>query len=614
LNSIPDDLYKMWSRLISLSILSTLLALGHAQGADWDSAYSQAKTALAKLSQSEKIGIVTGTGWEQGPCVGNTGSASSIGFRSFCTQDGPTGVRYAQNVSAFPAGIMAVSTWDRDLLNTRGAAMGDEAKTLGVNLLLGPVSGPLGKIPVGGRNWEGFSPDPYLAGIAMQETITGLQGAGAQACAKHYIGNEQELNRDSMSSNIDGRTLHELYLWPFADAVYADVASVMCSYNKLNSSWSCENEYTLTDVLKGELGFKGYVISDWAAQHTTTGSANAGLDMTMPGDNFGDNQFLWGNNLASAISSGQVQQSRLDDMVTRILAAWYLTGQDSGYPAVAFSSWNGGSSGLQVQKDHAEVCRAIARDGIVLLKNDDNILPLSNPGSIAIIGQDAINNPNGINSCNDRACDTGTLAVGWGSGTTEFPYLIAPLDAIKSQAPSGTTFVTSTTDTISSASSAAAAADTAIVFINSDSGEGYLTVEGVAGDRNNLDPWHSGNDLVAAVAGANDNTIVVVHSVGPLVLESILSHSGVKAIVWAGLPGEESGNGLADILFGNTSPSGKLVYTIAKQTSDYGTSVVSGTDSYPEGLYIDYRHFDKANIEPRYEFGFGLCKSLGKAF
>ena len=191
-----------------------------------------------------------------GPCVGNTGSADSIGFRSLCLQDGPLGIRMAHPVTAFPAGIQAASTWDVDLIEQRGAAMGEEARGLGVNVLLGPVAGALGKIPQAGRNWEGFSPDPYLAGIAMQHSIQGTQGVGVQACAKHYIGNEQERNRESMSSNIDDRTMHELYLWPFADAVKADVASFMCSYNRLDGTFACENDHILNELLKDELAFQ----------------------------------------------------------------------------------------------------------------------------------------------------------------------------------------------------------------------------------------------------------------------------------------------------------------------------------------------------------------------
>lgn len=155
----------------------------------------------------------------------------------------------------------------------------------------------------------------------------------------------------------------------------------------------------------------------------------------------------------------------------------------------------------------------------------------------------------------------------------------------------------------------------AMVFISANSGEEYLKVEGHTGDRNDLDPWHNGNELVAAVAEVNPNVVVVVHSTGPIILESILSHASVKAIVWAGLPGQESGNALVDILYGSTSPNGKLPFTIAKRPSDYGVEFVTdispnGVDDFKEGLYIDYRHFDKQNITPRYEFGYGLCESF----
>lgn len=266
-------------------------ATGGAGDGDWAAAYAKATVALAKLTNANKVSLVTGQGWQKGPCVGNTAAIPAIGYPQLCLQDGPLGIRYAQGVTAFPAGVQAAATWDTTLMYSRGNALGAEAKGLGIHVQLGPVAGPLGKIPTGGRGWEGFSPDPYLTGIAMAQTISGMQAAGVQACAKHYIGNEQELNRDSMSANIPDRTNHELYLWPFADAVRANVASVMCSYNKLNSTYVCENDKALNALLKGELDFQGYVVSDWAAQHTTTGSANAGMDMAMPGDNFGDNNF-----------------------------------------------------------------------------------------------------------------------------------------------------------------------------------------------------------------------------------------------------------------------------------------------------------------------------------
>lgn len=573
-----------------------------AQTFDWSAAYTKASTSLAQLSLQDKVNIVTGIGWGNGPCLGNTPAISSINYPELCLHDSPLGIRYGSGATAFTPGIQAASTWDMDLIRQRGQYMGEEAKGAGIHVKLGPVAGPLGRIAQGGRNWEGFGPDPYLTGIAMAETIQGMQGSGVQATAKHFILNEQELNRETQSVSVDDRTLHELYLWPFADAIRAGVASVMCSYNKINGTWACENDGVMNGLLKSELGFQGYVMSDWNAQHSTVASANTGLDMTMPGTDFSGGSVYWGPQLISAVNSGQVSQSRLDDAVRRILAAWHLVGQDAGYPATNIQA--------NVQGSHKDNVRAIARDGIVLLKNTNSILPLKKPSKLALVGSAAVVNPAGANACTDRSCNTGALGMGWGSGTAQYPYFVAPYDALKTKTSAdGTTLSLSSSDSTSDAASTASGADAAIVVITSDSGEGYLTVEGNAGDRNNLDPWHSGNALVAAVAGANKNTIVVVQSVGPVVLESILALDGVKAVVWAGLGSQESGNALVDILYGSTSPSGKLPYTIAKSATDYGTSVSSTDVSYSEGLYIDYRHFDHEGISPRYEFGFGLCES-----
>ncbi|KAI7776774.1 hypothetical protein LA080_004492 [Diaporthe eres] len=578
-----------------LSLTSPALA----QTFDWAAAYTKANAALAKLSLQDKVNIVTGVGWDKGPCVGNTQAISSISYPQLCLQDSPLGIRFGKASTAFTPGIQAASTWDIDLIRQRGQFMGAEAKAAGIHVQLGPVASPLGKIARGGRNWEGFGPDPYLTGIAMAETIQGMQGSGVQATAKHYILNEQEKNRETMSSRVDDRSMHELYLWPFADSVNAGLVSVMCSYNKINGTWACENDNALNKLLKQELGFQGYVMTDWNAQHSTVQAANTGLDMTMPGSDFNGGTVLWGPELTKAVNNGQVAQSRVDDMVKRILAAWYVVGQDTGYPPINIQA--------NVQGDHKTNVRAVARDGIVLLKNTGSILPLKKPTKLALVGSAAVVNPSGANACTDRGCNTNSLGMGWGSGTSEYPYFSAPYDALKARTSAdGTTLTLSSSDSTGNVASTVSGADAAIVVITSDSGEGYITVEGNAGDRNNLDPWYNGNALVQAVAAANKNTIVVVQSVGPVVLENILALDGVKAVVWAGLGSQESGNALVDILYGSTNPSGKLPYTIAKSAADYGTAVTSGDDSFAEGLYIDYRHFDRANIAPRYEFGYGL--------
>lgn len=223
-------------------------------------------------------------------------------------------------------------------------------------------------------------------------------------------------------------------------------------------------------------------MTDWNAQHSTVQAANTGLDMTMPGSDFNGGTILWGPELTKAVNNGQVAQSRVDDMVRRILAAWYLVGQNTGYPPINIQA--------NVQGDHKSNVRAVARDGIVLLKNTGAILPLKKPTKLALVGSAAVVNPSGANACTDRGCNTGSLGMGWGSGTSEYPYLSAPYDALKTRASAdGTTLTLSSSDSTGNVASTVSGADAAIVVITSDSGEGYITVEGNAGDRNNLDPW-----------------------------------------------------------------------------------------------------------------------------
>ena len=252
---------------------------------------------------------------------------------------------------------------------------------------------------------------------------------------------------------------------------------------------------------------------------------------------------------------------------------------------------------------------------IVLLKNDKDVLPLVKPKSIALIGEDMGPSINGPNGCGDRGCDVGTLAMGWGSGTANFPWLIDPYAAISHKAHSDRSVLNWWFDdwNLAGAQGVALGAEVAIVGINSDSGEDYITVDNNQGDRNNLTAWLNGDALVNAIAAVNNNTVVVVHSVGPLILENWIENPNVTAVLWAGIPGEESGNGLVNVLYGKYNPSGRLPYTIAMNASDYPTSIdfnpvntVNPQVDYTEGLNIDYRHFMSQNITPRFEFGFGM--------
>ncbi|KAH9916602.1 glycoside hydrolase superfamily [Epithele typhae] len=584
----------------------------------WAKAHKQAKSLIADWSIDDKVTAVTGVFWEHGRCVGNIAAVGDT-FPGLCLEDSPLGVRFTDFVSAFPAGITVASTWNRTLIRERGLAMGAEFKGKGVHVALGPMMN-MGRVAQGGRNWEGFGADPFLTGESAYETILGLQGAGVQACAKHYIDNEQEHARDWSSSNVDDRTQHEIYLHPFMRSVMAGVASVMCSYNQVNSTWACEDDRSLNQLLKGELGFQGYVMSDWGAHHSTL-AAVGGLDMSMPGDiTLGSGNTYWGPNLTAYVDNGTIPESRLTDMAERIVASWYLLDQEKDYPEVSFNAFHmtdeATNAHVDVQEDHFKVIRQIGAAGTIMLKNVGGALPLKKPKSIAIIGNDSGPSLRGPNGYNDRGGDDGTLAMGWGSGTAQFPYLITPLEAVQSRARqdhSSVSWFLGNWD-LRGVQATALEQEVALVMVNADSGEGYITVDGNQGDRKNLTMWGNAEALINAVAAVNNNTIVIAHLVGPSIVESWIDNPNVTAVLWAHLPGQESGNALADVLYGDVNPSGRLPYTIAKSLDDYGTKLVLGgsqaTDilrvDYTEGMLIDYRHFDTNNIAPRFEFGFGL--------
>lgn len=534
-------------------------------------------------------------------------------------QDSPLGVRFADFVTGFPTGVNAAATFNRRLIRARGTGMGQEHFGKGVNVALGPMMN-LGRVAAGGRNWEGFGADPYLAGEVAYETILGIQQTGVQASAKHLVNNEQEHKRTTSSSNVDDRTQHEIYTHPFLRSIMAGVASVMCSYNLVNGTYACENEKIMNDIVKAEYGFRGYIMSDWSATMSTM-SAATGLDMTMPGDiTFQSGDSYFGRNLTAYVNNGTIPEARVDDMATRILAAWYLLRQDvSSYPTTNFDAFRTDDDSvnqhIDVQADHDRIVREIGAASIVLLKNNKGALPLRKPRSLVLIGSDAGPGHVGPNQFPDQGGLDGVLFMGWGSGSANLTYLITPHEAIQRRVREDHTSVFWFFDdfNLARAGNIARQKSAALVFIAADSGEAYITVDGNEGDRKNLTAWHGGDALVQAVAAQNNNTIVVVHSVGPLILEPWIQHPNVTAVLWAGAPGQEAGNSLVDVLYGDWNPSGRLPYTIAKRPEDYPAQVIPGTGiagiisiPYTEGLEIDYRHFDAHDIEPRFEFGFGL--------
>ncbi|KAF2141158.1 glycoside hydrolase family 3 protein [Aplosporella prunicola CBS 121167] len=604
----------------------------------WEESSVQADAFIARLNLTEKVTLLMGH--QTGPCVGNIQSLPSQNFSGLCLQDGPLSDRSTDLASVFPAGLTAAATWDKDLIYQRALALGYEFRGKGSHVFLGPVAGPLGRHPLGGRNWEGFSTDPYLTGVAMAASVRGVQEAGVQACAKHFIGNEQETARTTISSNIDDRTMHELYLWPFADAVKANVASIMCSYNRLNQTYTCEHPELLNGLLKQELGFKGYVVTDWAAKHVTVRSIEAGLDMTMPGGDLSDLNVpstntgtSFGQDLLRAVQNGTIAETKVDEMARRVLAPYFYLGQNEDFPSVdpsnayvlgtinarlqAAISEYGPDIPLarDVRDDHAKLIREIGAAGTVLLKNTNNTLPLSQPANIGVFGNDAADVSEGLYQSNsgEFGADIGTLSVGGGSGTGKLTYVISPLSAIRARAQETGARVQYLLDNEVIASenlrSIFPPPDVCLVFLKTFASE--------AVDRRFFENDWNSTVVVETVAQNCPNTVVVTHSAGVNTMP--WAHNpNVTAILAAHFPGQESGNSIVDVLFGDVNPSGRLPYTIPESEEDYDLPTVNITADtqetdlsawqadFTEGLLIDYRHFDSKNITPLYEFGYGL--------
>ena len=375
-------------------------------------------------------------------------------------------------------------------------------------------------------------------------------------------------------------------------------------------------------------------MSDWQAQHAGVSTALAGLDMSMPGDTaFDSGQSYWGANLTIAVLNGTVPQWRLDDMVTRIIAAWYYVGRDNASIPINFDSWTLDTYGYQhffakedftlinehvdVRQEHANLIRQLGSASTVLLKNTNNTLPLTgNEKFTAVFGDDAGDNPYGPDGCPDRGCDNGTLGMAWGSGSSNFAYLVTPETAIQNEVLSHNGVFQSITNNFAGTQilQLASQASVAIVFVNADSGEGYINVDGNEGDRNNLTVWDGGDTLIQNVSATCNNTIVVVHSVGPVLLSNYSNNPNITAILWAGIPGEQSGNSIADVLYGRVNPGAKLPFTLAESREDYGTDLLyipnngaaAPQIAFTEGVFIDYRSLDQGNVTPVYEFGYGL--------
>ncbi|KAJ5803480.1 uncharacterized protein N7503_005930 [Penicillium pulvis] len=616
---------------------------------DWAAAYKKATALVAQMTLEEKNNLTFGIDSTSTSCVGVIGAIERLGFPGMCLQDAGNGVRMADFVNSYPSGIHVGASWNKSLAHDRGWHMAGEFRTKGVNVALGPVVAPMGRTTTDGRNWEGVASDPYLSGALAAQTVEGMQGQGVITSVKHFIGYEQELYRnptansdnqtvESVSSNIDDKTMHEAYLWPFQDALKAGAGNIMCSYNRINNSYACQNSKTLNGLLKTELGFNGFVVTDWYGQHSGVGAALAGLDMAMP-----TGETYWGTDFTKAITNGSVPLSRLDDMATRIIATWYQMGQDSStYPSLGVGMPYNISGPHKIvsalTKEAKPTLFEGAVEGHVLVKNVNNSLPLKSPKLLSVFGWDATA-PSQYMPSNVLATDAwedgyepvlswlsamsetsditnepydfqvafnGTLSVGGGSGANAGPYLSAPLDALQQRAYEDNTVVMWDTGANPDLLGVMEASDACLVFINAFATEGL--------DRSGTYDSYS-DALVAKVAKTCPNTIVVIHNAGTRMVESFAENPNVTAIVFAHLPGQDSGRAIASLLYGDDNFSGKLPYTVGKNESDYPAYwhdyAVKPFELFPqsnftEGVLTDYKWFDAKGITPRYEFGFGL--------
>ena len=509
--------------------------------------------------------------------------------------DGPDFVRLTKGVTIFPAQLALAASWSTPLAYAKGQAEAAEAFAAGKNVILGPGVFS-SRTPLDGRTPEYLGEDSLLSGDLAAADINGTQagnpGEPVMAVLKHYVANEQELNRQTSSSNLNQRTLMEVYNLPFAIALsQSSPGGVMCSYNQVNGVYMCENPLLKT-ALKGADGFGGYVVSDFGAVHSTAPSLNGGLDQEL-------NRpiFYTPANIAAALAAGQVTMAEINEAAFRVVRAYIQAGLFD-HPLPAAPSATPATAATQA------VAEQIAEQGSVLLKNDGNTLPLTaSSGNIAVIGPTASNS-----ATNGVSARTVCAEVGADALPNACSNPVAPLDAITARAAQAGLSVTYNTGADPSAAAAAAAsAKVAIVF-------GYA-MQGEGKDRTTLALDGNGDALISAVAAANPNTIVVLET-GTATTMPWLNQ--VKGVIEAWYPGQEQGTALARLLFGDANFTGRLPMTFPKTLADTPTSTPaqypgitpagSTIDqvSYSEGLEVGYKWYEVQGIQPLFPFGYGL--------
>jgi beta-glucosidase len=530
---------------------------------------------LAKMTVAQKVALVTGASGSS-----YTGFIPAIGalcIPALNLQDGPAGVGDGlSNVTQLPAPVDVAATWDTSAEQEYGQLIGSEQADKGTTVDLGPTINIV-RDPRWGRAFESIGEDPYLNGTLGAADIRGVQSTGVMAQVKHFAVYNQETNRNTSSDNavVSTQAEQEIYLPAFQNAVQNGAASsVMCSYSYINGTAACQNQYLLSTVLRQQFGFGGFVTSDWGATHSTAASANAGLDMDMPGS---DGYF--GSTLQSAVSSGSVSTATLNSMVSDVLTEMFAFGL---FDKPAAGSPDETATSSADQSDATQ----LAEEGTVLLKNTGSILPLtSSDKSIAVIGADASTSPQ---------------TAGGGSASVTSSGTVTPLQGITAAAPSGVTVSYNNGSSDSSAASLAASSSVAIVFASLYESEGS--------DLGSIDLGSSDDSLISAVAAANPNTIVVLNSGSAVTMPWL---SSIKGLLEAWYPGQEDGTAIASLLFGNTDPSGHLTVTFPTSLSEVPASTAAqwtgenGTVQYSEGIDVGYRWYNQNNVTPLFPFGYG---------
>jgi beta-glucosidase len=566
----------------------------------------RADTMIAQMTQAQELQLVMGgetatsTNVPQGG-AGWVPGIPSLGIPNLDLADGSVGVGNGVGpATALPSSIASAASWDTNEAYKYGQVIGSELRAYGMNVNLGGNINLIGREPRDGRTFETKGEDPILAGKIAAAHISAIQDQYVMGCIKHYAFNDQETGRGTANAEIDERSARESDLLAFEIGIAeSNVQSVMCAYNLINGTYSCENPHFLNDILKGDWAFPGFVMSDWGATHSTVNAANAGLDQEQP-----DNS--WFQNLGAAVTSGAVPQSRLGDMVHRILRAEYAAGIID-HPAT-------------IQPINAAADLAVAQEmeeqGAVLLKNTPGLLPLTPNVSqlIAVIGSNA----------NIAVISGGGSAQVWPIGgpaltsgnpcppcwSTVVWDPSSPMNAIASLAGTGSYVSYNDGTNAQSAAAIAAVAKTAIVFVSQWTSEGMDLPSLNFTDFTNPTPIDQ-DALVSAVAAVNPRTIVVMENGGAQVMPWL---SQVGAVLEAWFPGQMGGPAIANLLFGNVNPSGKLPITFPASVNDLPRPVVptppDGYTPFPvdytEGLNVGYKWYDSQGLTPLFPFGFGL--------